>query len=281
VQAAPAVLLTEVGKMSLVGTATGALTSPMATSSAAALGAAGSGSLPALSANAARTAVSAAFSTVKAKVATAVAITAIGTGAVVTYHNASTTEQDPAPEVHTETAMNTQPAAGEAPKAAMASNQPIVLSQMSSGGGYGGGRAARAASDEDIEIKLTDPETTMDTFTELLVTDNLDQWKDCFTADSQALADLNRIMNSPQNQTEHQLQDAFNSIGGPVETLDLTETENGLAITLLYTVYDPFTIDGEHQKQVWHKGDQFEVDAELVKIDQAWKIANILIPVPL
>jgi hypothetical protein len=253
----------------------------MATSSAAALGAAGSGSLPALSANAARTAASAAFSTVKAKVATAVAITAIGTGAVVTYHNASTPGQDPAPEVYTETVMNTQPAAGDAPKAAMASNQPIVLSQSQAGGGYGGGMAARAASVEDSEIKLTDPETTMDTFTELLVTDNLDRWKDCFTVDSQALADLNRIMNSPQNQTEQQLQDAFNSIGGPVETLDLTETENGLAITLLYTVYDPFTIDGEHQNQVWQEGDQFEVDAELVKIDQAWKIANILIPVPL
>ena len=82
-------------------------------------------------------------------------------------------------------------------------------------------------------------------------------------------------MTHPQNQAERQLQNAFNSIGHPVETLELLENENGLAIKLRYTVYDSFEIERNKEKHVWQEDDMFEIDAEVVSVDSKWKIASI------
>ena len=78
---------------------------------------------------------------------------------------------------------------------------------------------------------------------------------------------LNRIMTAPRNNKEHQLQNAFNSIGPPVEILELLEVESGVALKLFYTVYDPFTIDGPDESVTWQAGDQLEMSVELANID--------------
>ncbi len=267
--AAPAVLLTEVGKMSLVGTTSGVLTSSTVASSGTATVAAGSGSLSAISAGTVKTAVSVAFSTVKAKVITAVAITAIGTGTFIAYNHNSQPEIPDTPVA--EAGNHTE----QATSAFERSNQPIALGNQMGGGGMGGAmRVTRKLSsgEDDIQVGLADPEVTIDSFTELLISDNLDLWANCFTHNSQALVNLNRIMTNPRNEQEQQLQNAFNSIGQPVEVLEI---ENGLAMKLLYTVYDPFIIDKDNKKRTWQEGDQFEINVELVNVDEQWRIANI------
>lgn len=270
-QAAPSVLLAEMGKMSLAGATTGLLSPSMAASPAATVWAAGGGSLSTLSAGTAKAAVSAAFSTVKAKVATAIAVTAIGTGAVVTYntiHNPDTETESTAVQKQTDDTAATF----------TASKQPILLGgQNIGGGGFGGAAIVAVTPAEGVEsmINLSDPEATIDSFTELLITDNLDYWKECFTEDSQALVDLNRIMTNPVNSREQQIQDAFNSIGNPVEIIELLETENGVAMILLYIVYDPFVMDNGKGPVQLQEGDQLGITAEVVMVGNQWKISDI------
>ncbi|MCK4998953.1 MAG: sigma-70 family RNA polymerase sigma factor [Anaerohalosphaera sp.] len=274
-QAAPAVLLTEVGKMSLVGATTGILTSTATASSAAVVASASTGSISALTAGGAKTAVTAMFSTVKAKVATAIAITAIGTGTVITYNHAFHSAPDITSTSSTETTFNAEPSTVDTGQITARSNQPIALGSQIMGGAMGGMAVMGPTDSSKIKISLTDPETTVDTFTEILISDNLDQFVNCFTPDSKLPETLNGILTDPQNTAEKQLQNAFNSIGKPVETLELIEKGNGLAMKIMYTVYDPFTIDNNDKKRTWRAGDQFEINAELVNFDKEWKIANL------
>ena len=125
------------------------------------------------------------------------------------------------------------------------------------------------------EACLEDPEMTIDRFTELLVSDKLDLWKDCFVPDSQALKGLEGIMKNPRSIEEEQIQIAFNSIGQPVEIIELLESENGVTVTLLYTVYDPFSIDMNNELVMWNEGDLLDINIELVNIDNEWKIINL------
>jgi len=276
--AAPAVLLTEVGKMSLVGTTTGMLTTSAVSSSAAIGATGGCGSLSVVSTGTVKSFLTAAFSTAKAKIAAAVTISAIGTGAVFTYNNFFSPEQEIADAPVTETVPVADQTADSFENVTPRSNQPMVLevyNAMGMGGRSYGVEAADVTNSTGIPIILTDPEETINTFTELLITDNMSSWADCFTPDSESFVNLSRIMINPQTHAEHQLQNAFNSIGHPVETLELAETENGLAIKLMYTVYDSFTIEKDDETLTWQEGDQFEVNAELVLVDSEWKIDTI------
>jgi RNA polymerase sigma-70 factor (ECF subfamily) len=269
--AAPPFLLAEVGKMSLVGTTTGLLTSSATTSSVVTVAAAGSGSISALSAGTAKTVVSTVFTTIKAKVAAGIVITAIGTGAVITYNNTFTPKQEVTASPGVKVATNAEQNMDTFEKVTVRSRQPILLGSQIIGGGMVG--MASQASGEN-EFRLADPEMTIDRFTELLVSDKLDLWKDCFVPDSQALTHLNRIMTHPRSTEEEQIQTAFNSIGQPVEIMELLESENGVTVTLLYTVYEPFSIDTNNETVMWNEGDLLEINFELVNVDEEWKIIH-------
>ena len=270
--AAPGVLINEVSKMSLVGTTSGMLTSSTVVSSGTAPAAVGS----LLSGFSASTALSAAFSTAKAKVMTAVAVTAIGTGTYMVYHHNLPPEN---PNSHSaEAEIHNAQTASDLEARYSRTNQPMALGGQMSGGGMGGGTAVRgsASSNEgDLQIDFTDPEMTISSFTEWLVSNNPDLWTQCFTQNSQALVNLKRVMTHPRDEREQQLQNAFDSIDEPVEVLEILELKDGLFMKLLYTVYDSFFIDENNERRTWQEGDQFEVNVELINVDNEWRIDTI------
>lgn len=272
-QAAPMYLLTEAGKMSLVGTTTGHLSSSAAVSSTTGISAAGTELLPTIAAGSTKTTIAAAMSTLKAKVAGVIVVTTVGAGGVFVYHHHKDTHSSAA-DAETVAAIVTEdlvePAAPEM-------REPMLLSGQTGtgmGGGFGGATAQPAAEDE-TPVNLSDPQITIDTFTELLAAGNLDRCRDCFVPGSTAFDDFYRVMTDPQNGDQRQLQNAFHSIGDPVEILELLETETGLAVKLLYTVHSPFTLDGELETLTWAQGDEFEVNLELVNSAGEWKVETI------
>lgn len=269
-QAAPAYVLSETGKMSLMGTTTGVLSSSPV--SAAGLSAAGTAVVPTMAAGSLKPTIAAALSTMKVKIAALITLSALGSGSVFVYQHLHRDVSGRTPAARTEAAAIAEdPVEPEDVQA----SQPMLLSAQT-GAGMGGGFGGMPTSPEIPEpVNLSDPQAAVDTFTELLITDKSDRWADCFTTASPSFAVFYQVMTDPQNRQDRQLQNAFRSIGQPVEILELLETETGLAVTLLCTVHTPFAMDGEREILTWEMGDEFEIHLELISSAGQWKIETI------
>jgi len=124
------------------------------------------------------------------------------------------------------------------------------------------------AHDMKQEIDLRTPEATVKTFARLLADGDMDRIAACFVDGADDLRDLRQIMQSNKDEPGmHAFRKTLESIGPPIEITDIKETQNGLAVTWLSTVKKPFTIGKGGKQRTWQAGDQFELDATLVMVD--------------
>ncbi len=302
VEAAPAAVLSELGKMALVGSASAT--------------AAGSASA-AIGSTAAKAATTAVMAGVKAKIITAAAAVVIaGTGAVITYKHVTnrskpaetvgTVRQDsgtqsPAGtsvpraggnstnevskeefekeffgEVVDEKAADSpdvqQPRGGFAGGGARTQNTPPSggPSQPTAprmgfggfGGGFGGSRNI---------LNFSSPEQTVSSFVRVLSIGDISQISKCFVEGAHDVENLRRVLEDPQDAEDLETKVMLESIGPPVEVVSTVEEANGLSVKWLSTVKREFSIDST----IYQPGDMFELDATLVQIGTDWKIAGM------
>ncbi len=301
VEAAPAAVLTELGKMALVGSAS-------ATAAGSATAAIGS--------TAAKAATTAVMAGVKAKIiTTAAAVVIAGTGAVITYkhitnrdkptetvgavrqdsgtqssagtsvaraggnsNNGRTKEEfeewyfgETLDEKADDSADTQQPMGGFAGGGAQIQNTPppVEPSQPTADPPMGFGGMSRFA--EGFTARFHTPEATVSSFVQILSMGDMNQISKCFVEGAEDLDDLHRIMEDPQSEGDLQMKLVFESIGPPVEVIDTAEEANGLGVKWLSTVKREFSIGS----MTFQPGDKFELDATLVQIGSDWKIAGI------
>jgi hypothetical protein len=300
VEAAPAAVLSELGKMALVGSAS-------ATAAGSAMAAIGS--------TAAKAATTAAIAGVKAKIITTVAAVVIaGTGAVITYKHItnrskptetvgavrqdsgtqssartsfaraggnSTNEmtkeefekrlfEETVDEKAADSADTQQPTGGFAGGGAQIENtpppegpsQPTGDPPMGFGGGFGGSGNI---------LNFSSPERTVSSFIRVLSGRDINQISKCFVEGAHDVENLRRIMEDPQDAEDLETKVMLESIGPPVEVVSTVEEANGLSVKWLSTVKREFSIDS----MTYQPGEKFELDATLVQIGTDWKIAGI------
>jgi len=292
VQAAPAAVLTELGKMAMVGGA----------STVAAAGAAGAGT--------AKVAALSAMAGAKVKIIAAAAVVIAGTGGVITYKQvthkggayppaASVSQTDPgrsAPSerntgaggavdtaamsdeefekwlfsqgMEEETAAEPQPAAAEPSAPAVTVDGTPVAADTPAffTGGFGGmGMGGMFVPD------FSAPDRTVSSFMQVVGGGDMSAIAGCFVEGAEDLNDLRRILTDPQDADEVQMKQVFESLGPPVEIVETAEEAAGLGVKWLSTVTREFSVGGT----VFREGDKFELDAKLVDIDGQWKIAGM------
>ena len=71
------------------------------------------------------------------------------------------------------------------------------------------------------------------------------------------------------------MKQALESIVPPVEVIRSEEGANGLDVSWLFTVQKAFTIREGGSEMTWEPGDEFEMDARVVQVDDKWLIAGI------
>ena len=285
-EAAPALVLKELGKIALVG------------GEAAVASGVGSGAI----ASGAKAVASGVVTTAKVKIIAAAAAVAVGVGGVVTYkHIARGPEQadmTPASSIqgsgpvrHSrmtsspgEVTANADlsdlaPLDQDAPRTVVteedsaAEATPTGYTRMA----YYGSAMAGTRPEEDAdakEIDLSSPEATVKSFAKLLAAGDLDQMGECFTEGAEDLQDLREIMESDHPRFEGMKQ-CLQSIGPPIEVTEIVEEGDGLAVTWKFTVNEAFTIREGRTEMVWESGDTFEMDARLVNVGDKWLIAGI------
>ncbi len=300
VEAAPAAVLSELGKMALVGSAS-------ATAAGSATAAIGS--------TAAKAATTAAMAGVKAKIiTTAAAVIIAGTGAVITYKHI-TNRDKPAETVGVvEQNSGTQSSAGTSVARAggnstnemtkeefeewyfgetldkEAADSPDVQQTI---GGFAGGGAQIQNTPPTVEpsqptaspmgfggtgrarggftASFHTPAATVSSFVQILSMGDINQISKCFVEGAHDVENLRRIMEDPQDAEDLEMKVMFESIGSPVEVVSTVEEANGLSVKWLSTVKREFSIDSK----TYQPGDKFELDATLVQIGSDWKIAGI------
>jgi hypothetical protein len=285
-EAAPALVLKELGKIALVG------------GEAAVASGVGSGS----TASGAQAVASVIATTAKVKIIAAAAAVVVGVGGVATYkHITRGPEQaDPTPATGMQgrgparnPRMTSRP--GEATANAVLSDsapldrgapKTVETEEKSAPDatsmGYGGmvyyGQAMAGTRPEDSaaakEIDLSSPEATVTSFARLLAAGDLDRMAECFVPGADDLEDLLEILDSPDPRLE-EARRPLQSIGPPIEVTGIVEEENGLGVTWTFTVNEAFTIREGRTEMVWEQGDTFEMDARLVSVGDKWLIAGI------
>ena len=300
-QTAPAAVIQELGKITIVGAKAAAATGAGAAAEAV------TGGL---------------LASVKAKViATAAAAVIIGTGATVVIYNVATAPNEPLPP--SDSPPTTQSASVSANLASAASTVAVADqemqfykellaeeaaaadstatldidnvtadqvtgaavgagdSQTAFAGGFGGGAMMGGMGGGMMggmggsAIDFTSPQATVSSFTSLLATGDMTQIAACFAPGAADLDDLTRILADPQSQGDLMMKQVFESVGQPIEVTETTEHPNGLGVKWLFTVTRPFVIGDGTRGQAFEPGDKFEMDATLVQVDGKWLIAEI------
>ena len=310
VEAAPAMVLSELGKMALVGSAS----ATVAGSATAAIGS-----------TAAKAAATAAIAGVKAKIiTTAAAVVIAGTGAVITY-NLVTNRDKPAEPVETVETVETvrqdkgtQSSPGTSvaraggnstnemskeefekwffgeivdEEAADSADTPQPMGGFAGGGaqiqntqppeepsqpaappmGFGGMMGMGGYGGGASMLNFSSPEQTVSSFVGVLSGLDIDQISKCFVEGDHDVENLRRIIEDPQDAKDVQMKTLLESIGLPIEIVKTVEERNGLGVTWLSTVRAEFTLGD----MTFIPGDKFELDATLVLIGNEWKIAGM------
>ncbi|MBE0536640.1 MAG: sigma-70 family RNA polymerase sigma factor [Phycisphaerae bacterium] len=293
VQAAPAAVLTELGKMAMVGGA----------SSAAAAGVASAGSVKAVAASA--------LTGTSAKLIAAAAVVIAGTGGIIGYNHMShkngaeppvavvrdAPSQQAQPTVRNtggtadvdttamtdeefekwlfgqgteeEPAMEPQPPLAEpSGPAAMGGGMQAVAPNVAPAVGPGfGGMGMGAVFIPDF----TAPDRTVTSFVHAISSGDMARISQCFVEGADDIEDIRRIMEDPQDIEDVQMRMLLKSIGPPVEIVRTANEQNGLGVSWLSTIHTEFTLGD----MVFKPGDKFELDATLVEIDGQWKMVGM------
>ncbi len=302
VEAAPAVVLEELGKMAMVG-------------GSAAIS--GSATAAAVSAEAATVSASTACSAVgfglSSKLVAAVVVAALGTAGFVAYHNYSGTNS-PVPVVSSsgsdsvlvpssnaslnasggssspavpqdkdfETGLESTSAANSAAKNAPVGTVPQAVTEtpqvgplaegvaMVSGGMGFGGTGPRSTMKS-----FNTPDETVTSFVTMLENGLFDQLPECFVEGAPDAVQLQEMLQNPKNPGELEFKQCLESIGSPVDVTKQVAGSKGLEVTWLCTVKKPFTMSEKGQIIPFQPGDRFELDATLVQVGSEWKMAGI------
>lgn len=298
VEAAPAGVLEELGKMAMVGT------------TAAVSGSAAAGTVTA-GASAAGTATGLGLAS---KLAVAVVVAALGTAGYIVYHNhpkavypsvanpllsdsdiiparsakpaadttnlssASTLSQD---EDFTSWIESTSMDSSDNPEIRGDSVVDLVSESpqeqggmMVAGGSVGfGGMGFGGGLMGTVGVRFDTPNDTVTSFINLLETGQVDQLPECFVEGAPDAVQLQQILHDPQNPGEIEFNRCLKSLGSPVDVTRQVQGVNGLEVTWLCTVKEPFAMgDGSTS---FMPGDRFELDATLVQIGSEWKMSGI------
>ena len=309
VEAAPATVLSELGKMALVGSA-----SATAAGSASAV----------IGSTAAKAATTAAMAGVKAKIiTTAAAVVIAGTGVVITY-NLVTNRDKPAEPVETAKtvgAVRQDKGTQSSPGTYVASTGGNSTNEMTKEefekwffgeivgeepvdstdtpqpmGGFAGGGAQTQNTQPPEEpsqpaaprmgfggmmgmggyggmfvARFDTPEATVSSFVQVLSMRDMNQISKCFVEGAPDVENLRRTIQDPQDAEDVQMKTLLESIGPPIEIVKTVEERNGLGVIWLSTVRAEFTLGD----MTFIPGDKFELDATLVQIGDDWKIAGM------
>ena len=220
-QKAPAAVLAELGKMSLAssGTATAAALS------------------------------------LKAMLATALAVAVVGTGGFVAY-------------------KATRPAAS-APPRVLRGGAMIV----SGPGGITAGGAVQAtdigglAAGVTAARPMTTPGATLSLFTTLMFRGDPNRAAVCFAGPTEAESFLSWWA-SPENEKERNLQQALPSLMAPVEVLETNSVNGELQVRWTAIVRQAFTVGEAGTARTWQTGERFEMETRLKQIAGEWKIVG-------
>jgi RNA polymerase sigma factor (sigma-70 family) len=283
-QAAPAVVLNELGKMAIVtgltqaAAGTGAVVSAANTTAAAALG-------------------------IKAKIIIATTIAAVGIGSSVITYNTITRQgqavetsqvakfkqntlqgygsQNQLPEQTSLQSAEPIESGDSEPAEATAENTNSEFGSYGGGyavggmGGYGGGMMGGmsyggTSGESQVAVDLTSPDKTIESFAKILASGDFNRLAECFVPAATDYSDLMTILHQDRPELA-QAKQAFTSIGEPVEITDITADDTGTHVKWLFTVKKPFTIEGRPFKA----GDKFEMDATVVETNGKWLIKEI------
>jgi len=141
---------------------------------------------------------------------------------------------------------------------------------MMGGVGFGGFGMGALPS-----VDFTSPQGTISSFATLLATGDMEQIAVCFSPGAADLDDLRRILQSPRDAGDLMMKQVFESVGGPIQLIEMVEQGGGYGVKWLFTVTKPFFIGEKGQGQAFEPGDKFEMDAMLVQVNGQWLIAGI------
>ncbi len=286
-QEAPAMVLTELGKMALTTTGMGAAS----TATATVLG-------------------------LNAKLAVAAAVAVVGVGGFVTYKAMRPAETTPptvatTPLAAAAPALTREPAATAfgaqtAPATARSSVTPAAAPADPTDPAQGGGVAvARGPGGESgampsggMPIAAAMPmggvayggmvvqtPQTRET-TEGAVTlfarglyamargrGSLAQLDECFAGTAEAEA-FRRIMENPETDAERELQQVLKSLGPTIQVVQTTATEDGLKVKWKASVQQSFTTTQNGVAKTWRLGEGYELELRLKQVGGEWKIVG-------
>jgi RNA polymerase sigma-70 factor (ECF subfamily) len=135
--------------------------------------------------------------------------------------------------------------------------------------GFGGGMMGAYGAN----VSFNTPNETVTSFVSLLENGQIEQLTDCFVEGAEDAVQLQQILQYPTNQGELEFNQCLKSIGSPVDVTRQVQGAKGLEVTWLCTVKEPFTMGGGGTS--FMPGDRFELDATLVQIDGEWKMSGM------
>jgi RNA polymerase sigma-70 factor (ECF subfamily) len=280
-QEAPAMVLAELGKMALATSGTAAATTATATTLglnaklaiAATIAVVGVGAyIVHQSAQPAKTAPPAVAAVPPVSTPVAQAVSAATRGNPQTVPGTA-----PAP---TTTRTSTQGPAGSAPMGATAQLQGVGGGMIASGGGAFGGAggfgavAAMGGMSTSGPMMRATPQGAVTFLASALVRGDMVRLSECLEGTVETNA-LRRVLESPANDEERELQKAFNSLGTPVEVLGTTTLDDGVRLNCRATVRKAFTLLKDGATRSWQPGDWYALEVRLKQIGTEWKITGL------
>ncbi len=102
---------------------------------------------------------------------------------------------------------------------------------------------------------------------------DLARLEECFAGTAEAAA-FRQLLENPLNDAERELQQVLKSLGPVIEVVQTTATEDGLKVKWKAAVRQPFTTTENGVARVWERGDCYELEARLKQVDGEWKIVG-------
>ncbi len=302
VEAAPAAVLEELGKMAMIGGTTAVSGSVVGAVSAEAATISGS------------TAGSVAGFGLSTKLVAAIVAATLGTAGYVVYHNHNMavspvttnpllSDSDMTPVRSTSPVENTTSISSdstlpqdedfenwlESPSIENSDKQGVLIASAATavsetpqagemfGGaavedtakGFGGGMMGAYG----VNISFNTPNETVTSFVSLLENGQIEQLSQCFVEGAEDATQLQEMLQNPKNPGELEFNQCLKSIGSPVDITRQVEGSKGLEVTWLCTVKKPFAMGKGSMS--FQPGDKFELDATLVQVGNEWKMSGI------
>ena len=141
-------------------------------------------------------------------------------------------------------------------------------------GGYGAVAAMGGMITSGPALTRATPQGAVTLFASALLRGDPARLSECFEGTIGTNA-LRRVLESPANDEERALQQAFQSLGPPVEVLGTTTLDDGVRLNCRATVRKPFTLVKDGVLKNWQPGDWYELEVHLEQIGTEWKIVGL------